>query len=102
MITRQPSRTSVPGRALLPAHAQTTRPRIPTRRTHSYHLAPGRGQSQPSSKLGPAGNKKVITEVVSQPDAEQEEEVAGFPQFCPVCERQIVTPSASVLFCSEA
>ncbi|KAK0279469.1 hypothetical protein LTR91_007802 [Friedmanniomyces endolithicus] len=39
--------------------------------------------------------------MVSGPDAEQEEEMAGFLQFCPICERQIVTPGARTLFCSE-
>jgi len=66
---------------VLAAHPQPTRPRIATRRTHSYHHAPGHGQSQFNSRLGAAGDKKVTTEMVSEPEVEQEEEMAGFLQF---------------------
>ncbi|KAK0325443.1 hypothetical protein LTR82_003726 [Friedmanniomyces endolithicus] len=102
MNTGNPSRSKANGRKLLPAIALPNKPRPLAKRAHTYHHAPGRGQPQISSKLGPAGDRKVIADVVSERDTEQEEEVAGFLQFCPVCERQIMTPSANILFCSEA
>ncbi|KAK1062975.1 hypothetical protein LTR74_009799 [Friedmanniomyces endolithicus] len=102
MNTGNPSLSKANGRKLLPAIALPNKPRPLAKRAHTYHHALGRGQPQISSKLGPAGDRKVIADVVSERDTEQEEEVAGFLQFCPVCERQIMTPSASILFCSEA
>ncbi|KAK0262988.1 hypothetical protein B0A54_03880 [Friedmanniomyces endolithicus] len=102
MNTGNPSRSKANGRKLLPAIALPNKPRPLAKRAHSYHCAPGRGQAQSSSRSGPAGDKKTITELISERDAELEEDVAGFLQFCPVCERQIMTPGASILFCSEA
>lgn len=35
-------------------------------------------------------------------EASEDEEMAGLPQFCTTCEKQIVCPSNSILYCSEA
>ncbi|KAF2248225.1 hypothetical protein BU26DRAFT_329508 [Trematosphaeria pertusa] len=68
----------------LPAHARPSKPAPLSKRTNSYG----------------AGKKAVHS---TEEDFEDEEVMAtSFLQFCTTCEKQIIVPSNSVLYCSES
>ncbi|KAF4553413.1 Hypothetical protein D9617_7g031400 [Elsinoe fawcettii] len=78
-------------------------------RSNSY----GRGllkNTKPSAlKLSKSGHKtspgsSKSTKRDSRTDIEEDDwrEMAGLPNYCTTCEKQIITPNASLLYCSEA
>ncbi|CAK4032431.1 Hypothetical predicted protein [Lecanosticta acicola] len=88
------------GRKALPPHARPTKP-PPLRRGASYNYTHHHGQ--PSPKAGAGWSKKVVgTEEAVHFADEEEVGMASFLQFCATCEKQIVTPGSSILYCSEA
>ncbi|WPH03134.1 Hypothetical protein R9X50_00600900 [Acrodontium crateriforme] len=90
-------RSSSHGRKTLPPHARPTKPPALTRRgtsfshSHSHH-------SIASCKAGSGWTKKVG----GGSKLDEDDDMASFLQFCATCEKQIVTPSSSILYCSEA
>ncbi|KAF2162944.1 hypothetical protein M409DRAFT_26797 [Zasmidium cellare ATCC 36951] len=102
----QHARTQSQGRKLLPPHARPSKA-PPLRRGTSYnHAHPqSHGQHHHShSKSGSGWSKKVggAAEEDAQHIEEEESGMASFLQFCATCEKQIFTPGASILYCSEA
>ncbi|KAM0716708.1 hypothetical protein Q7P37_008153 [Cladosporium fusiforme] len=80
------------------AHARSTRPAVSSKRTLSYNNAAFH-HPHPSAALR---RQKSRGEVITPSDTDSEDMAASFLQFCATCERQIVTPSFSILYCSEA
>ncbi|OTA39535.1 hypothetical protein BTJ68_00543 [Hortaea werneckii EXF-2000] len=95
-------RSTSHGRKLLPAHARPSKPPS-LKRGNSYNNAATQAHAPNanSSRSGHCGSKKAAINTASYSDEEQED-MAGFLQFCATCERQIVTPCGSILYCSEA
>ncbi|KXS95666.1 hypothetical protein AC578_6244 [Pseudocercospora eumusae] len=93
---RQPSQ----GRKALPPHARPGKPPpLTTRRSYNHsHSHSHGGQPSPNKAAAAAWSKKVGVE-----DADDETNgMESFLQFCATCEKQIVTPDPSILYCSEA
>ncbi|KAG8624542.1 hypothetical protein KVT40_007609 [Elsinoe batatas] len=80
-----------------------------TVRSNSYgrgHLKNTRPSTLKFSKgthKSPPGSSKSIKRD-SKADIEEDDwrEMAGLPNYCTTCEKQIITPNASLLYCSEA
>lgn len=69
-----------------PAHTRPSRPALLSKRTHSH---------------GAKGSSKVAHP--KDPESDDDESMAvSFLNFCTLCEKQIITPSNSVLYCSES
>ncbi|KAH3904224.1 hypothetical protein HBI56_176250 [Parastagonospora nodorum] len=77
-----------PSKRSLPAHARSTKPAPLSKRSHSY----GKGSTKA------AHQKEVETESWD----DEESMAVSFLNFCTVCEKQIITPSNSILYCSES
>ena len=100
MDSKNHIRSSEHGRKL-PAHARPSKPPLLAKRT-SYHHPHKHGIHHVSgSKAGPGWSKRVGSTEIVQAD-EEPEGMESFLQFCATCEKQIFTPSNSVLYCSEA
>ncbi|KAF7194591.1 hypothetical protein HII31_04097 [Pseudocercospora fuligena] len=98
---RQPSQ----GRKALPPHARPSKPPpLTTRRSYNHgHSHSHGGQPSPNKAAGAGWSKKVGVEDSGVKDAEDETNgMESFLQFCTTCEKQIVTPNPSILYCSEA
>ncbi|KAF2213996.1 hypothetical protein CERZMDRAFT_96025 [Cercospora zeae-maydis SCOH1-5] len=95
---RQPSQ----GRKLLPPHARPTRP-APLTQRKSYNHAQSNLTPQPSPKrLTSSGSStKAGADHFHSRDDDDESGMASFLQFCTTCEKQILTPDSSILYCSE-
>ncbi|KAI4722034.1 hypothetical protein E4T48_01598 [Aureobasidium sp. EXF-10727] len=86
-------------RRAAPAHIRTLKPPVlgPRKNSHSGH-----------SKKSPACAKTITSSSKSHYKtdtaiAAEDEDMAGLPQFCATCERQILTPAGnSILYCSES
>ncbi|KAI1609871.1 life-span regulatory factor-domain-containing protein [Exophiala viscosa] len=75
--------------------------------TTPHGKSPGRRVSRPTSK--PLKRRSLVTGdsnaprvVTSTADNKDKEMAASFLQYCAMCEKQITTPSNSILYCSEA
>ncbi|ORX96441.1 hypothetical protein BCR34DRAFT_593874 [Clohesyomyces aquaticus] len=87
MATHHPSRPSNHSKRPLPAHARPSKAAPLSKRTNSLGANKG-GQKAAHLKAE---------------DSEDEEGMAtSFLQYCTVCEKQIVVPNNSVLYCSES
>ncbi|KAI5362175.1 putative Zinc binding protein Ecl1/2/3 [Septoria linicola] len=107
---RQPSQ----GRKVLPPHARPSRPAPLTQRKsynnahgthgpgHVHTSSTGHAQTSPKKTVGSGWSTKAGAEEDASKDDEEESGMASFLQFCMTCERQIVTPNSSILYCSEA
>ncbi|KAM3416357.1 hypothetical protein BST61_g7959 [Cercospora zeina] len=107
MTPRHHARQPTQGRKLLPPHARPARP-APLTQRKSYNHA--RTHSQ--SNLTPRPSPKTLTTSGSSTtagaehfhlgdDDDDESGMASFLQFCTTCEKQIVSPDSSILYCSE-
>ncbi|KAF2765133.1 hypothetical protein EJ03DRAFT_219862 [Teratosphaeria nubilosa] len=92
-------RSSSHGRKLLPLHARPSKPPALKRGT-SYTNANVHSIGAASSKSATAANRKSASELVV-PSVDDGEDMASFIQFCTTCERQIINPQPSRLYCSE-
>lgn len=102
MTTRHHARQPSQGRKLLPPHARPARPPPLTQRK-SYSHAHSNSTPQPSPKrLTSSGSTKAGAEYMYSRDDDEESGMASFLQFCTTCEKQILTPDSSILYCSEA
>ncbi|KAK4961438.1 hypothetical protein LTR10_001928 [Elasticomyces elasticus] len=72
------------------------------KRGHSYNHSPVSGQSPTADKPERDGSKSAGAGGPVQTNIDSEEDMESFLQFCPACEKQIATPGASTLYCSEA
>ncbi|KAL6705139.1 hypothetical protein ACN47E_007244 [Coniothyrium glycines] len=70
----------------LPAHARPSRPASLSKRTHSH-----------SGK----GSPKIQHHKEFESEDEEDSMAVSFLNYCTVCEKQIITPSNAVLYCSE-
>ncbi|KAK5744991.1 hypothetical protein LTR17_001742 [Elasticomyces elasticus] len=93
-------RSSSHGRRLHTAQPSKLKPLM--KRGHSYNHSPVSGQAPTIDKPDRDGIKRISTGGPVQTNAESEEDMESFLQFCPACEKQIATPGASTLYCSEA
>ncbi|KAF2819358.1 hypothetical protein CC86DRAFT_144962 [Ophiobolus disseminans] len=79
---RHPSHTS---KKSLPAHARSNRPT--SKRSHSH---------------GKSGSKNAHPKEEEFESWDDGDMAVSFLNFCTVCEKQIITPSNSILYCSES
>jgi len=89
-------RTTSSGKKVIPAHARPTKP--PPLKTNKHASA------AVLHKSGPGWSKAVGKKETAQYFEDEEEDqydMAGLPSFCTYCEKQIVTPGNTVLYCSE-
>jgi len=83
-------RSNSHGRRLLPAHAKPTKPSA---------IKVNKNPS-PAQKSGSGWSKSVGKKDQKIEDSD-DQEIMALPDFCAYCEKQIVTPSDSILYCSE-
>lgn len=79
--------TSHHSRKSLPAHARPSRPAPQVKRTHSH---------------GSKGSSKATHHKELESEDEEESMAVSFLNYCTVCEKQIIVPSNSVLYCSQS
>ncbi|KAG9585610.1 hypothetical protein KCU84_g13735, partial [Aureobasidium melanogenum] len=93
------TQTSTTRRAA-PTHTRTLRPPPPPgarKNSHSGHLKKSLACTKSIATSG-KNNNKTDTEAIVE-----DEDMAGLPQFCATCEKQILTPACnSILYCSES
>ncbi|KAF1344508.1 hypothetical protein BDV97DRAFT_55472 [Delphinella strobiligena] len=97
MSPPQNARTSLHTRRALPAHARAAKPPPLVSKKSSTGLPP---KKSPTTRTNPSWSKNIGNREV-ETDTE-EDDMTGLPQFCATCEKQIVTPGNSVLYCSES
>jgi len=104
MNQRHHVRTGSQGRKVLPPHAKPQKP-APMKRGTSYNNSTTT-QAHTSNHSHHNSTSKAVTtkkaEESVQQDDDEEFGMASFLQFCATCEKQIVTPGSSILYCSEA
>ncbi|KAK5174612.1 uncharacterized protein LTR77_001693 [Saxophila tyrrhenica] len=101
MDRKHHARSGSQGRKLQPGHNKPSRPGQLQKRAPSYNNAQPHGHGAGSSSRPALGaSKKAGVEIVSQDD--DETGMASFLQFCATCEKQIITPGSSILYCSAA
>ncbi|SMR49199.1 unnamed protein product [Zymoseptoria tritici ST99CH_1E4] len=96
MNTRHHARTGSKGTKVLPPHARPAKPPV-LRRGTSYNKAESHHQHSHSS-----GTKAASRKVEEPADEDEESGMSSFLQYCATCERQIITPGSTILYCSEA
>ncbi|KAL1305865.1 hypothetical protein AAFC00_004015 [Neodothiora populina] len=91
-----PPQNTRPPRRALPVHTKPARPAPLVTRKSNTCLPP---KKSPICKSSPGSSKSAAKrEAEVNPD---DDDMAGLPQFCATCEKQIVTPDVSILYCSE-
>ncbi|KAH0288835.1 hypothetical protein M436DRAFT_84004 [Aureobasidium namibiae CBS 147.97] len=86
-------------RRAAPTHARTLRPPPlgPRKNSHSGH---SRKTSIGTKTITTSAKNNHRTDTAIAPE---DEDMAGLPQFCATCEKQILTPACnSILYCSES
>ncbi|CAO2651535.1 Nn.00g041050.m01.CDS01 [Neocucurbitaria sp. VM-36] len=81
---RHPSHHS---RKPLPAHARPSKPAPLSKRPHSH---------------GSKGSIKIAHHKEAESEDDEDSMAVSFLNYCTVCEKQIIVPSNSVLYCSES
>jgi len=84
-------RSTSHGRRLLPAHAKPIKPSAIKVNKNPFA----------AQKSGSGWSKSVGKKDQDILDTDDDQEVMVLPDFCTYCEKQIVTPSDSILYCSE-
>lgn len=91
-------RSAPHGKKVLPAHARPSKP-APIKTGKNVTVTT---PAKSPAKIGPGWSKTVgKKEIVGHNEDEIEDDMAGLPSFCAFCEKQIVTPQSSLLYCSE-
>ncbi|MCJ1478134.1 hypothetical protein MMC13_006810 [Lambiella insularis] len=71
----------------------------PGGKSHRPPLLPG---SLSSPKLASKAGRSKVVEEPGAPEEEDKEMATSFLQYCAMCEKQIVVPNNSILYCSES
>jgi len=92
------NRSSSHGRRVPSGHAKASKPAPLKKTTNVPSEKSAKSPTSLSGKNGSGWSKRIGK--TEQTDTD-DEDMAGLPHFCAMCEKQIITPGSTILYCSE-